>query len=193
MESPYTPLCITNPPPGVTDVCLWGTVRQIDQVEDTITFTSIIAHDYIFGPGPYYARFTGCCRPAFPSSANGFQGLTNNPGGPWKIATDVLLDANTTDPANFSFPSSASWPQSPSFFYPSVITIDLAKPIFIPVPAFHPFALLSYRIGTASDYAADLTSSIPADKQGPPPGVTVDAGSGLLRVRSALCCSSHPI
>lgn len=33
VETPYTPLCTSNLPPGVTDRCLWGSVRQIDAEE----------------------------------------------------------------------------------------------------------------------------------------------------------------
>ncbi len=75
----------------------------------TVFTYSEFDHEYVYGKGPFEARFAGCCRPAPQTSK--VQGLINNPGGAFKIAATVYL-------------SSPAWAESPFFLQTPLVTGD---------------------------------------------------------------------
>jgi len=54
----------------------------------------------------------------------------------------------------------------------------LAKSTTLEVRASHPTKSVSYRLGTVSDYGADLSTAVPLDKRGSYAGVAIDRKTG---------------
>ena len=165
-QTPYTPLCQTAGGPD----CIHGWVREIVTIKQqtTIFVLSEFEHDYVFGDGPYEARISGCCRP--PAQTTAVQGLINNPGGPFKIASTVYLKHPT-------------WAESPFFLQVPTIPVSLATAVTVPITAGHPRQEIRYRMGTTSDFGADLSTTVPLDKRGPPVGAEIDAVTGHLTLK----------
>jgi hypothetical protein len=58
--------------------------------------------------------------------------------------------------------------------------VPLAKSTTLQVTASHPTKSVSYRLGTVSDYGADLSTAVPTDKRGSYTGVAIDRKTGLV-------------
>ena len=122
-EPPYTPACQTGGGPA----CILAEVRQTRVIkgETTIFAYSEFEHEYIYGRGPYEARLSGCCRPGAQTSKR--QGLINNPGGAFKIASTVML--SDTD---------ITWAESPVFLQTPVVAVPLSRETTLQIQATHP-------------------------------------------------------
>ena len=59
-------------------------------------------------------------------------------------------------------------------------TVPLAKSTTLQMTALHPTKRVSYRLGSVSDYGADLSTAVPVDKRGSYAGVVIDSRTGLV-------------
>ena len=74
-------------------------------------------------------------------------GVINNGGGAFKVAGTVFL-------------SHPTWAESPFFLQTPLVPVQIGEATTLQVRALHPTEQVTYRIGSLSDFGADLSTQV---------------------------------